>query len=60
MPRLQRSNCRKIISLQSAEGAIHIRHNGVTGCHRVLSWIIAKVMVTEAAEPNTGGTGREK
>lgn len=36
------------------------RHNGVTGYHRVLSWITAEVVVTEAAEPHTGGTGREK
>jgi hypothetical protein len=36
------------------------RHNGVTGYHRVLSWVIAEVTGTEATEPHTGGTGREK
>jgi hypothetical protein len=47
-------------AMHSAEGAMQQRHNGVTGYHRVLSWVTAEVVVTEAAEPHTGGTGREK
>jgi hypothetical protein len=46
-----------VCAFLSPGGTIESRHNGVTGYHRVLSWVIAEVTGTEATEPHTGGTG---